>query len=300
MHTTLLMADQGEITSKGCSSIKVTKAKLPDSLYLVHLLLTVIIIAFVSGRISAQFPLSNTHPGLLYVLNTINSGPLYIGPPNYTNGTRTVYDLNLAVYRILNFPPAPSGYTYMSMSYITEDLFDNDPATIEFMMGANGPNDSKVYVFREDGTQLFEATGAANTTGDHPPIVSTLEASFLLVQTTGPNQTEVYELPGQLPCTGCQGQPVGSDGVGMQEQEGQGSILLFPNPASSLLTIQAPESFRSQQLSIMDIHGRMVLTDRVVSGSMTIDIVGLAAGRYICMVGSGVESRTVGSFIVQH
>ena len=119
----------------------------------------------------AQFPIVGEHPGAIVHLNSLGSGTRLItrfqgNTP--TAGSLTIYNLDLSVHRVLNFPPPPPGMSWANLQYITEELFDTDPTTIEFLMTAHtsdGPGNMSVHIFHEDGTELFSQVPGTLTGG---------------------------------------------------------------------------------------------------------------------------------------
>ncbi len=260
--------------------------------------------------VKAQFPVVNTHPSALGMIGSLSSGWRLMEIANYASGTRTIYDLDMSVYRVLNFPSPPSGMQWANMSFITEDLFDTDPSTIEFIMGAGTMNSttSAIFVFREDGTELFQQNPAVfgiSGTGieNFGPIYSVEGETFMALQAnfqSGP--TTIYQLPGQLPCKDCTGSPTGS-GVGLGLQDGglsASSFSLYPNPTSTTLTlVRTPDIQMYRSLEIFDAHGRLVMKLILSSGPVdTLQVNDLPAGTYHCQLVDGGPRRHCGSVVI--
>lgn len=252
---------------------------------------------------SAQITLESTATSNLRTLLSLQAGVKYIynGP---LQDTVTVYNTDLSVHRHLLIPPPPSGYTWGNYYwYVTEALFDTDSATIEFMMSATGPNPGSyhVAVLREDGTVLFTKTpgtflgGAGDGTGLNatPFIVQTNTGAKLLLQAAILQPTELYALPGTLPCPQfCDGSLVTSGGEQLVPPPAP-ELLLFPNPTSEGADViyQLPQGTTSGDLIFYNTQGQQVMqlpvdngTDRVrVNTSM------LAAGTYLYQLRTGTE-----------
>lgn len=243
----------------------------------------------------AQIQLVATSPESLSVLGSLSSGTRYIGPlitPQSVPGTRIIYNLDLSVHRVLNFPAPPAGMQWYSMGYITEALFDDDPSTIEFTMVAGAGSSFATYVFREDGSVVFQRNPGNLTNGPifteaYGPIFSTPEGTFMTVHTTGPvgGPVEVYRLPGQLPCLDCYGAPQGEGvtGGGMVLEPPTHGFVLVPNPAGNDVQVVVDRSlFDPEELTVMDASGREVLRlPAAGSSTLHIPLSGLANGRYV-------------------
>jgi len=59
------------------------------------------------------------------------------------------------------------------------------------------------------------------------------------------------------------------------------SLLVFPNPATDVITINIDEDITADNISVTDVQGNVVLNKVVKSNSISIDVSGLANGTYI-------------------
>ncbi len=87
---------------------------------------------------------------------------------------------------------------------------------------------------------------------------------------------------------------IGSTGI---TPVGDRSIAVFPNPASTELTVTLPGSRGRAVLEVIASDGRLVKSVAVAGGPATIDIRGLAAGHYTCRVRDPGTVLGIGSFI---
>lgn len=78
---------------------------------------------------------------------------------------------------------------------------------------------------------------------------------------------------------------------GIDESQISG-ISVFPNPAETKVQIQLDENV-NETLIVVDLSGRAVLTENLVSGKATIDVSNLTAGTYFIKVGNRVQKLTV-------
>jgi hypothetical protein len=135
-----------------------------------------------AGVAKAQFPQVAQFDATVFPIRSLGSGVKLIQDFDPGATTRTIYDQDLSVFRVLHYPAPPSGMEWANMGYITEELFDTDPSTIEFTLVAYTPffGDFATFVYREDGTQLFgqnpgnmvSAVGGSLT--DFEPIYTTM------------------------------------------------------------------------------------------------------------------------------
>ncbi|HRH37679.1 MAG TPA: T9SS type A sorting domain-containing protein [Flavobacteriales bacterium] len=249
-----------------------------------------------STALLAQFPEVAQHPASIQELTSLSSGIRMIDWPVYgilTAGSRTIYNMDLSVHRVLNFPAPPSGMQWNNMSYITEELFDTDPSTIEFVLvaGPSGmPGDFATFVFREDGTELFSqnpgsfvaSLGLTNSF----PIFTANGQTYMVVFTTGVYgpPTHIYALPGSLPCMDCRGTPTISglalDGGTVVDPTS--GIAIFPNPAQSEVVVRfGDEGQRADAITIVDGSGREVMRQRITNtASVTLSIDHITPGAY--------------------
>jgi hypothetical protein len=258
-----------------------------------------------------QFPVVNTHDQKLGVLGSLSSGWYYLGPEALNTGSRTIYNLDMSVFRVLNYPAPPVGMQWMNMCYITDALFDTDPTTIEFMMQAyhSGGTNPGIFVFREDGTELFSQVpanyGIGNTAVQaYGPIYMVNGIAYLaLNQHISAGPTTIYQLPGQLACHDCFGSPGTPDaGMGLQGGgAGLSPVTLFPNPASTTLTVVRPTEYRMyRSLEIFDAAGRLAKTLPLSAGEADVLQVGdLPAGHYQCQLVHGDVRYPCGALLIE-
>ncbi len=69
--------------------------------------------------------------------------------------------------------------------------------------------------------------------------------------------------------------------TGISETTGTGQMLVLPNPVSSVLRIQLPETIRTGSIIITDLTGRTIRTLPVNALQLTEDVTALAGGVYI-------------------
>lgn len=224
----------------------------------------------------------------------------------------TLYNLDFSAFLSITYPPAPAGYTYsseMRALYITEALFDNDPATIEVIALLKFQNQLKgMRVIRQDGTVVFEdlnywvgTTAGSHGMNDSPAIFTAEDGNTYMVLTNGStgNSTKLYQLPGTLPCLACDGAISGMVDNGPMES---GDLILYPNPSTADLNVRYPvDTERGSELRIIDLQGRVVMSARTNAiGSNVFSLNALAQGQYICtLISSKGASRTATFSVVR-
>jgi photosystem II stability/assembly factor-like uncharacterized protein len=69
-------------------------------------------------------------------------------------------------------------------------------------------------------------------------------------------------------------------GVGVGEEPGLPEISIYPNPVSSFVTIDNPTPGSQLQMQVVDVSGKLLLTDVIGEGRHTLDLSGLPGGIY--------------------
>ena len=61
---------------------------------------------------------------------------------------------------------------------------------------------------------------------------------------------------------------------------GQGDMKIYPNPVRNTVTVETSQSFVNSMLSVYNISGQEVLTQKVVSSKTQLDLIRFAKGVY--------------------
>lgn len=269
------------------------------------LLVVIACVALVQAK--PQITLEATATTTLRTLLSLKAGPKLIQSgimlDTTAMATITIYNFDLTAYRHLLVPPPPAGYTWTgAYGNVTEALFDTDSTTLEYMMTASGPNPGAFHfaVIREDGAVLFSKTPGMSLSalGDQdynssPSVVQTSTGAKLLLQNTIGAPTEVYALPGSVPCLPvCDGSLI--TGVGEQVAPPAGpELFVYPNPANEGAEVlyQLPQGSGSAELIFYNTAGQQVLQLPVQPNSERthISTAQLPAGTYLYQLRTGTE-----------
>ncbi|MFM7770317.1 MAG: T9SS type A sorting domain-containing protein, partial [Bacteroidota bacterium] len=68
--------------------------------------------------------------------------------------------------------------------------------------------------------------------------------------------------------------------MSISELENSLSIELFPNPSSQYLNIRISQNAVGQKFELLDLTGRIILSNRINATQETIDLSGFAEGQY--------------------
>ena len=237
----------------------------------------------------AQISLQNTAATSLRSLLSLQAGPKLMDQSN-GGATITIYNLDLSVYRVLNLPTGYSAGPW----YVTEELFDTDPTTIEFMMSVStqDPFEYALKVIREDGSVLFSkepgmisSSADASTLDIRPAIFETANGAVMLVQEMFGSPTEIYSLPGHVPCVdACHASAYVAASVGVEVQAGSGNgevTVLNQGSADALVQYRLPPGTTSGMLRIVDAEGKLVRSETVRGqGTLRVGTSAFGAGVY--------------------
>ena len=262
------------------------------------------------GGLRAQITEVGTSPELLTVVRSLPTAgvKLYSTSPDGV----TLWNLDLSVFLSIAHPPLPSGYSYFSVLYITENTFDNDPLSIELMMlTINASGVTGTRVIRDDGTIVFEDLGYSISGGggyddvnDRPPLFTDENGTTFMSLTTYPSNpptsSKLFQLPGTLPCYDC---TTGSwSGIRDQDMEvKEGDLTLYPNPAADHLTVDVllPPGNTAGRLMVQDALGRLVASLPVSgSGKVVVPLAGYQSGSYTCVLLTDGHVRRAKRFVV--
>lgn len=255
----------------------------------------------------AQITLESTATTMLRSINSLSAGTKLMNPFE-TGAISTIYNIDLTPFRALILPTPPSGYTWSSVDYITETLFDTDDSTIEFLLTGRHDSEQGITVIgREDGTTLFNITGSCltflgNGLSEGPGIFETDGGAKMLITSDVTNVTMVYSLPGHVPCvSSCQ--PAAMDFLALGSNELHPFLSgssTFPNPANERISIEysLPYGEVQARLVVYDATGRAALERGLTaSGKYVLETAQLPNGMFHFVI-IGREGILTGSKFV--
>lgn len=249
-------------------------------------------VALLTGRLAqAQITPETTYQGHGPMIRMSTGDYKY---QMYRSSTNQVilYNLNHSVYKQFTVPIAATGYTsgYDRIAYVSDALFDNNPATVEFIAQYGYANNiSGVYreiVYSETGSQLAVLDSVSSLAVYNTPSGTKMVAVKAAYNPTNGNllrdYTRVYALPGQLALR------VATPTVA----EISGA---YPNPATGLVNLPyVVKAGETGTLRVYDISGKLSASYKVDAhiNRLELSIRDLRAGVYIYRIetASGVTA----------
>jgi len=248
---------------------------------------------------NAQITPVGSAPGIMLVVRSLPNAGVKLYSDSHTS--LVLYNLDLTPYLTITYPAPPVQWHYYSVLYLTESTFDTDPATIEVMLlMTNEEGTSGTRIITQDGTILFNDTTQASSAGtgyselNGRPSLFTGEDGFtymILTNSVPPNGSQLYRLPGELPCLDCTGVP--SLGFAPVASGSLSELAVSPNPTMDMVNIsyRLPSGTHLATLRVSNAAGQEVgRTALDIGGRTTISLAGHARGTYIfsLMVGQQV------------
>jgi hypothetical protein len=219
-----------------------------------------------------------------------------------------LYNLNHTIYHTINLPTLPPSAASIRVSYVSDALFDQNTADIEYVLQYTSfasANYNRVAIYRENGTLLFQRDSVAIEPcywSEVPDRVfnTTAGAKMILSAQSGGNAI-VLGLPGHLPCKEC----AGTGPMMIQSHEnGSSAGTPYPNPAADFTTIPyaLPEGERAGWLVLFDVAGKEVKRLQITNTftSVTLSTQDIAAGTYSYRIESGQTSLPGEKLIIIH
>ena len=224
-------------------------------------LLLLLLAGMFSGSATAQVLIGSSATLKRSVLTLGDAGPKWVDLQP-AGDSLNMWNLDMSLYRTLHLPALPPNYGFLAFSYFTRDLFDNDTGTVEFLaMESLGPV-ARVEVIREDGSVLFTQDPGRfpNLSGMTDPtwqyIFSDGVNTYLQLDVSFQAGSNLYLLPGHLPCNVC-GEQLGSEmSVPAEQAAVQGGV--YPNPASEAATVRLGDLRNASAVVLVDQAGRTV------------------------------------------
>jgi hypothetical protein len=197
--------------------------------------------------------------------------------------------LNHTVFRTINIPHLGSSGTVW-ISYVSEELFNTNPADIEYFVEFAQPGSSvqRSRIYDEAGTLLFskDTTSTVQTANNgNENFISYTPSGWkmILYNITYGDNAYVYSLPGFLPCQDCTNGVITSIATENNHPK-EGNITNYPNPSSSQTTIEyeLPQGTTIADLVFYNMAGQQVKSFKVSNAfhDIIISTTDLEAGTY--------------------
>jgi hypothetical protein len=232
-------------------------------------------------QLQAQISLDHSYTGVggvgLY-LNKLQASGYKYTEVNTTTNLIKLYNLNHSLYKTITIPAVPGSKT---IYYVTENLFDTD-TLIEYVLVSQvttppstlNPSPSTLqhlYVFKENGTQLFyqdsaSFSGSTNFSNssyitDNVFFDGTSTKMKISIQQGSMGgaiaRSEIYNLPGSLPCIECS--PSVATGIKTYSSK-EVPTVFYPNPVTDQLKLkyELPGNYKTAEIRIQDAQGKLI------------------------------------------
>ena len=253
------------------------------------LITTLLLIASISGY--AQITLENTYVNggisaeRLRLIKLSSSGYKYC-----VNDTSTIrlYNLNHTLFRTINIPPGAFMST-VSVFYVSEELFNTNPADIEYLLSYYNLGITHFRIYNETGTVLLArdsvALSSSTSAFEYEPSIAYTPSGWKMTisQSVYGNDAYVYSLPGFLPCHDCTNGVITS----MVTENGDlksSNVSNYPNPNNGQTTIEytLPQGTTTADLVFYNTTGQEIKRFKVTDTfhDIVISTADLDAGTY--------------------
>jgi hypothetical protein len=199
-------------------------------------------------------------------------------------------------------PPIPifQPPSYYEVSYISKTLFDCDSTNIEYVI-TRGNHPSNFYVYRTDGTLLFERDSVTGTYAVpefdgsfiQQPIVNTPNGAKLFLQPNGTVEIDseyIYSLCGTLPASISE--------IPIDNR----FVEIFPNPTTGIINFQIkqPNNHDKFKLTIYDSSFQRIEESDLNVSNYQIDLTkhSLSASTYFFDLRTQNKVYQTGKFII--
>jgi hypothetical protein len=218
------------------------------------------------GQLNLSYVYTTDGPGAYYKLSL--SGLKYIGVHSLPSGYWAyfkLYNPDHSLFRTIT-PPAFPGKDIVSVSYISETLFDTDTLIEYLVTYVSSAGMSAIRVCNENGNIILERDSAAAGGQILPYAGSGIfpngNNSKLMVSklsNSGTYTVEIYDLPGQFPCFECNNGLIS----GLAQPSNvidAGKSIAFPNPFNDFVTIKysLPKNTKHAFINLFGIAGNLI------------------------------------------
>jgi hypothetical protein len=151
-------------------------------------------------------------------------------------------------------------------------------------------------IFSRDSARIYETYGVGIENILSNGITNTDAGTVMMVllnEQLSNRRLEIYKLPGYYECSVCAYYHLKLMPLTVPDEELRhvNSVKAFPNPSNDKIAVEynLPAQNQSGTMAIYDMNGQRIRLYKLSpkSNSITIDIQGLKAGNYLCVVESG-------------
>ncbi len=222
---------------------------------------------------------------------------------DYSTNELNLFNLDHTAYATVSVPITLNNGGEYTIGYVTKSLFDCDTNMFEYAILPGGGGRNNFYVFRQDGSLLFERDSCLAPYGfgefsgsyDVRPIVNTPAGAKLFLakaDSAGSFQTvDVYSLCGTLP------QDIIEGNINFES-----FVKIFPNPGTGQLhfQFQLPDNIRKYELVIYSSSGNIISVEKIIGTSKEyyLDDSQLSSGTYNYTLNSTNKIIQSGKFII--
>jgi hypothetical protein len=210
--------------------------------------------------LKAQITYNFSKPNQLWIDKLTSAGYKYIqGPGNstVTVSSFNIYNLNNTLYKTVPIPPPYNTMTNVWWTAVSDNLF-NTNSTIEYLIGVYSGSTPKMAIIDEFGSVLFSKDSAwvgIYFDGTNARMLLTIQDP----STYATIRTDVYTLPGSIPCQECTGGVI-TNMTGNSLPVQSETAKFYPNPTTGQLKLKysLPKDYKTAMIQVRDMQGRLL------------------------------------------
>jgi hypothetical protein len=221
---------------------------------------------------------------------------------DYNLNQLKLFNLDHSPYASVNAPFPLNNETQYTVGYITKSLFDCDTNMFEYAI-MPGDGRKNFYIYRQDGTQLFERDstiapwcfGCFNASYDVRAVINTPVGAKLILTKSDPSNAfllyDVYSLCGTLP----------ENIIGVEAASAM-YVKTYPNPTTGATDFQfdLPSNIEKYELVIYNSSAGVIKTIQIKSATDKYHLDGsdLSSGIYFFTINTVNKVLQNGKFIL--
>lgn len=193
-----------------------------------------------------------------------------------------IYNTNHTLFKTISIPAQTT--PIQSVSFISENLFDTDnlmeyalvttlttPANYTTIPQTMGSTKYSFYIYKENGTQMMFRDSASigavseNIFANQSAVFFDGTQTKMRLNIQGPGQvpipikTEIYSLPGSIPCSECSSNGTVT-GISTPNSPGTNNPVFYPNPVTNQLKLKydLPKDYKKAEINVYDLQGKLL------------------------------------------